>query len=69
MAAGSNDMMVPFKADTGGNGNIRPLHIYKMLFPKIASEHLVANKNKNILIKRYNKTKLIQYVTRVQYSH
>ena len=42
-SAGSNNIMVPYKVDTGGNCNIMPLHIYKTLFPEITNEQLVAN--------------------------
>ena len=51
MSASQNNIMVPYKVDTGSDGNIMPLHIFKKLFPKITNEQLVANKNKNILLK------------------
>ena len=36
--------MVPYKVDTGSDGNIMPLDIYKKLFPEITNEQLVATK-------------------------
>ena len=38
MSAGQNNVMVPYKVDTGSDGNIMPLHIYKKLFPIITNE-------------------------------
>ena len=43
MSVGINNIKVPYKIDTGNNGNIMPLHIYKKnyyLFLKITSEQL-----------------------------
>ena len=48
-SAGPNNMMVPYMVDTGSNGNIMPLHIYKKLFARIPNEQLAATKN--ILLK------------------
>ena len=31
-SAGPNNVVVPYKVDTGSNGNIMPLHIYKNCF-------------------------------------
>ena len=45
-SVGPNNAMVPYKVDTGGNCNIMPLHIYKILFPKIINEQLAAKKKK-----------------------
>ena len=46
--------MVPHNVDTGSDGNIIPLHIYKKLLPKATKEQLVATRNKNIQLKMYN---------------
>ena len=52
MSAGPNNDMVPYKVDTGSNGNIMPLHIYKKnLFPKINNEQLAATKKQQYTIK------------------
>ena len=72
MSAGPNNIMVPYKADTGNDGNIMPLHIYKKLFPKITNEQLVATENKNILLKMYNKTTVTQldaYTVEVEHKN
>ena len=53
--AGANNLMVPYKVDTGSIGNIIPLHIYKKLFPKITNEQLAAARNENILLKHITK--------------
>ena len=62
MSAGPNNMMVPYKVDIGSDSYIMPLHIYK-IFPKVINEQLVTTKNKNILLKIYNKTTLSQLGT------
>ena len=56
-------MMVPYKVDTGSNGNVMPLQIYKNLFLKITNEQLVANNNKYILLKTCNKLTTMQLGT------
>ena len=43
--------MVPYKIDTGSNGNIMPLHVYKMLIPSITNKQLATTKNKKCPIK------------------
>ena len=52
--------MVPYKIDTGSDGNIMPLHMYKKLFPNITNVQLSTTKNKNVLLKTYNKTTITQ---------
>ena len=49
-------IIVPDKVDTGSDGNIIPLHLYKRLFPR-AKEQLAATINKHTQIKTYNRTK------------
>ena len=44
MSAGINNIIVPYKVDTGSDGNIMSLHIYQKLFPTITCEQLVATK-------------------------
>ena len=34
-SAGQSNIMVPYKIDTGSDGNIMPLHVYKKLLPSI----------------------------------
>ena len=45
-SAGINNIIVPYKVDTGSNGNIIPLHKYQKLFLRINSEQLVALKTR-----------------------
>ena len=35
LSAGQRTIIVPYKIDTGSNGNIMPLHVYRKLFPNI----------------------------------
>ena len=51
--------MVPYKIDTGSYGNIKPLHMYKKLFPSVTNEKSATTKNK-CPIKTYNKTTITQ---------
>ena len=60
MSAGKNNINVSYKIDTDSNGNIMPLHMYKKLFPNIRNEQLAKTKNKNVLLKAYNKTTITQ---------
>ena len=62
-SAGQSSIMVPYKIDTGSNGNIMPLHMYKKLFPNITNKQLATTKNKNVLLKMYNKTTSTQLGT------
>ena len=49
-------IIVPYKVDTGSDGNIRPLHIYKKLFPWSTT-------NKNIQLKhKQNKNNTIGHM-------
>ena len=47
---------MPYKVDTGSNGNLMSLPIYKKLFPRATREQLAATRNKNIKLKTYNST-------------
>ena len=59
-SAGQSNITVPCKIDTGSNGYIMPLHMHKKLFPSITNEQLATTKNKNVLLKMYNKTTITQ---------
>ena len=48
---------VPYKVDTGSDGNIMPFHIYKMVFPKATKEQLLATRNTNIQVKKIKEQK------------
>ena len=54
-SVGQNSIIVPYKIDTGSDGNIMPEHIFKKLFPEVTNEQLATTKNKHILLKVYNK--------------
>ena len=45
MCAGDNELTVPYKIDTGSDGNIMPWYIFKKLFPRVTEAKL---KRKNI---------------------
>ena len=53
-------IMVSYKVDTGSDGKIMPLHLYKRLFPRVIKEHLTATKNKNIKLTTYSRTIITQ---------
>ena len=55
MSAGQSNVMVPYEINTGSDGNIIPLHVYKNIFPKTTTEQLAATKTKNVLLEMYNK--------------
>ena len=41
-------IIIPYKVDTGSDGNVMHLHIYKELFPRAIKEQLAVTRNKNI---------------------
>ena len=49
-------IIIPYKVDTGSDGNIMPSHLYKKLCPWATKEQLEATKNKKVQLKIYNKT-------------
>ena len=72
MSAGPNNAMVPYKVNMNSDGNIMPLQMYKILFPKITSEQLVATINNNVQLRMYNKTTIAQlgtYVVEVEHKN
>ena len=62
MSAGQNNLMVPYKIDTGSHGNIMLLHMYNKLLPSITNEQLATTKSKNVLIKQQNHNNLVRDV-------
>ena len=62
-SSGPTNVIIPYKVDTCGNGNIMSLHKHKKLFPKITNEQLAATRNDNIQFKVYNKTTITQLGT------
>ena len=59
-SANKSSIIVPYKVDTGSDGNIIPLHIYKKLFPRVANEQLMAAKTINEQLTTYNRTTITQ---------
>ena len=59
-SAGQNSITVPYKIDTGCDGNLMPMHIFKKLFLGVTNEQLAATINKCILFKTYNKITITQ---------
>ena len=49
MSTGQSNIMVLYKIDTGSNGNILSLHVYKQLFPSIKNDQLATAQNKFLL--------------------
>ena len=37
--AGDNKITIPYKIDTGSDGNIMPWYIFKKLFPRVKENH------------------------------
>ena len=52
---------IPYKIDTGSEGYIMPLHIFKKLFKNMPVEQLKGSIKSNIKLKTYNST----YITQV----
>ena len=57
---GSNNMIIPYKIDTGSDGNIMPWYIFKNLFPRVTESQLVKTIKNNIKLKIYNQTYINQ---------
>ena len=43
MHAGDNKVIIPYKIDTGSDGNIMPWYIFKKLFPRVTEAELHKN--------------------------
>ena len=56
MHAGDNKIIVPYKIDTGSEGNIMPWHIFKRLFKNITEADIKKTIKRQIKLKTYNKT-------------
>ena len=70
MSSHQVSIIIPYKVDTGSDGNIMPLHLYKKLLPRATKEQLVATKNKIIQLKMYNKTAISQLgICKVKIQH
>ena len=51
---------IPYKIDTGSDGNIMPWYIFKKLFPRVTEAELTKNIKNHIKLKIYNKTVINQ---------
>ena len=50
-SSSQNSTLIPYKTDMGSDGNIMPIHIFKIFFPRAKTEKLAATKNKRIVLK------------------
>ena len=41
MCVGSNNVIIPYKLDTGSDGNIMPWYIFKKLLPRVTESQLM----------------------------
>ena len=60
---GETTTEVPYKIDTGSEGNIMPLYIFKKLFKNMPEEQLKGSIKSNIKLKMYNGTHITQLGT------
>ena len=63
MQVGENTIEVPYKIDTGSEGNLMPLYIFKRLFKNMPEEQLKGSMKGNIKPKTYNGTHITQLGT------
>ena len=61
--AGKSIVEIPYKIDTGREGNIMPLYIFKTLFKNITVEQLKKSIKSHIRLCMYNKTNIMQLGT------
>ena len=54
---------VPYKINTGSEGNLMPLYIFKKLFRNMLEEQLKSSTKDNIKLKTYNRTHITQLGT------
>ena len=58
MQAGGNTLEIPYKIDTGSEGNITSLFIFKKLFKNTTEEQLQKSIKGHIRLKPYKKTNI-----------
>ena len=61
--AGENTVEVPYKMDTGSEGDIMPLYIFKKLFKNVTVEQHKKSIKNHIRLQTYNKTNITQLGT------
>ena len=52
-----------FKIDTGADGNLMPINIFTVLFPKVSLDALSRTINKEVTLFTYNNTPIRQFGT------
>ena len=67
MQVGKTATEIPYKIDTGSEGNIMPLYIFKKLFKNMPEEQVKGSIKSNIKLKMYNGTHI--NTTRHMHSH
>ena len=60
---GNNNMVMPYKIDTGGDRNIMPWYIFQKLFSRVTESQLEKKIKKHIKLKTYNKMVITQLGT------
>ena len=60
MQEGRNTIEIPYKIDTGSEGNIMLLFIFKTLFKKTTEEQLWKSIKSHIRLRKYNKPNIRQ---------
>ena len=60
MQVGKTTLEVPYKIDTGSEGNLMPLYIFKRQFQNMSEEQLKSSVKGNIKLKTYNGTHITQ---------
>ena len=63
MHAGPNKIVIPYKRNTGSEGNIMPWYIFKKLFKNIAEDEVQKTIKGHIKLRMYNKTIITQLGT------
>ena len=64
MQVGKTTIEVPYKIDTGSEGNLMPLYIYsKKMFKNMLEEQLKGSIKSNVKFKTYNRTHITQLGT------
>ena len=63
MQAGRNTIKIPYKIDTGSEGNIMLLFMFKKLFKNTTEEQLQKSIKSHIRLRTYNKTNITQLGT------
>ena len=59
----NNNMIIPYKIDTGSDGNIMPWHIFKKLSPRVTNSQLAETFKKHLKLNTYNQPFITQLGT------